>query len=105
MASGKSHYRSHIVGYDGTQNIASVNNVTALGTLAVPIVNTPIAKATSYIQVGSRYIVDTDMTSAASIIVETNALFGGLTAGSIVLGAAGIWVSYTASHCTAQATP
>jgi len=109
---GKSHYRSHIIGKDGTQNIASVLNITALGTFtAVNTVLTGDIDVTSevsaaHVKIGtSKYIFESTKTTAATIEAEATAyakasLDATLITGSMVLGAGALWYFTNSSTAT-----
>jgi len=121
---GKSHYRSHIIGKDGTQNIASVLNITALGTLTA--VNTALTGdmsltgevtltgdidvsaevSAAHVKIGtSKYIFATTKTTAATLEAEATAyakasLDATLITGSIALGVGALWYFTNSSTAT-----
>ena len=98
---GKSHFKSHIIGYDGTQNIASINNITALGEIS------GVGElSAAHIKIGTnKYIFATAQTTAATLEAEATAyakasLDATLITGSIALGAGAIWYFTNSSTAT-----
>jgi len=101
---GKSHYKSHIVGKAGTENIASINNITALGTLTIPkisvstSVTSPAFVSSNYIRMGAKkFIFTTTSTAATTVAVQGAAIAvaagfaASVVPGCIALGAGTIW--------------
>lgn len=103
---GKSHYKSDIIGYDGTQKIASINKIDISATITGAVVQStgPVISA-NYIKIGTKYIFTTSFSTAASINAEATALAGTAAQGSIALGKGEFWIFASDNSATMFAQP
>lgn len=103
---GDSHFKSNVKGFAGTEtisNFASISGTALVGALTGTVagavtgdltgnVDATTVDASSYIKIGTKYIIVTDQSTAASINAEATALVGTCPAGSVAFGAGELWL-------------
>lgn len=110
-----SHYRSNIIAKAGTEKISGFSYIASITTIknvtdiesvtniqADTLASAPTVKASSYIQIGGKYIFTTSYSHAASINPEATTLIGkAVPVGSIALSGNGeLWIWSAANTAT-----
>lgn len=122
---GSSHYKSHIrkdtseskVDIVGFDSIGSINKITATTVIIRSVASAPTVHGTTnviagtklqtgnYIKIGTKYILTTAFSTAASINAAATALLGTCPKGSIALGAGEFWIFSSDNSATMYAQP
>lgn len=89
---GDSHYKSDLIGKNGTETISNFASISGTG-----------FNASSYVKVGTKYILTTTFNTAASINIAATALVGTCPAGSMALGVGVLWV-FASDNVATKAT-
>jgi hypothetical protein len=109
---GDSHYKSDLIGKNGTETISNfaslevsgaVTGGTIVGTNTVTV---PAVVASTYLKVGTKYILDTNFSTSASINAEATLAVGGtVPAGSIAAGLGELWIFASDDSATMYTQP
>jgi len=120
---GNSHYRSSLRAKTGAEVITGFNRIATIGAIhATNMVLTGVASAPTvhgttnviagtklqtgnYIKIGTKYIITTGQSTAASINAAATLLLGTVPAGSIALGAGEFWVFSSDNSATMITIP
>jgi len=109
---GDSHFKSNVKGKEGTETISnfasievsgSVTGATIVGSGTVTV---PGVVGSTYLKVGTKYILDTNFSHSASINAEATAAVGGtVPAGSMAFGLGELWIFASDNSATMYAQP